>query len=100
MSRSLLRSFLLLVAVVAACCEPGLRIAGVPALAAPPGASCPRGTLRDHALGVALVPLSSWRKLPTGKLPPHTIVLRALPVRGPSYITCAMNNLQSVSIRP
>jgi hypothetical protein len=46
---------------------------------------CPARTVCDHALGVALTPPTNWRLLPAGKLPPHTIVLHALPVTGLSY---------------
>ncbi len=50
-----------------------------------PANRCPAGTVCDHALGVTVTPPANWRVLPTGKLPPHTIGLYALPVSGPSY---------------
>jgi hypothetical protein len=46
---------------------------------------CPAGTVCDHALGIAVTPPATWRMLPAGKLPPHTIGLYALPVSGLSY---------------
>lgn len=46
---------------------------------------CPAGTVCDRALGIGVTPPATWRMLPAGKLPPHTIGLYALPVSGLSY---------------
>ena len=45
------------------------------------GGHCPLHTVCDTALGIALTPPSSWRLLPAGKLPPHTLGLYEPPAR-------------------
>jgi len=45
------------------------------------GGHCPLHTVCDTALGIALTPPSSWRLLPAGKLPPHTLGLYKPPAR-------------------
>jgi hypothetical protein len=80
MSRTLLRSFLLFIAVIISGSAMGLE--GSPSLAASTGAGCPPGTVCNHALGVALIPPSSWQTLPPGSFPPPALAFFVGPPRG------------------
>jgi hypothetical protein len=80
MSRTLLRSFLLFIAVFISGSAMGLE--GSPSLAASTGAGCPSGTVCNRALGVALIPPSSWQTLPPGSFPPPALAFFVGPPRG------------------
>lgn len=73
----------LVVLIVLAGIHPARSLAGVTASRG--RMHCPTGTICDRTLGIAVTPSSSWRVLPPGKLPPHTIGFYAPPVTGLSY---------------
>jgi hypothetical protein len=88
MSPTLLRSFSLF--MVSILLGSGMVMEGALAVAASSSAGCPRGTVCDHALGVALIPPHGWQRLPAGNFPPPTLAWFVGSPRG------AVNNIRLV----